>query len=198
MPARTALTCQAPLTFLAATTVSVLSACSGIQIKEPVADAVVILLSPTGTTKVVVTSSRSFTGLAVTVDGNDVSNQFSGAGDSEGALTLQSGMHTVVASADAFCSYRTGQQWRTRDTKTFCVTVATANPPTTKIIFAKADNLSWSSSGRSALTVARDSGADSTRWTLTSTGTGIGPSPGTIQSKQYPCSCLRSPDDTNR
>jgi hypothetical protein len=72
---RTAPTQRAPLAFLAATTVSVLSACSGIQIKEPVADAVVLLPSSTATTRVVVTSSQSYTGLTVTVDGTDFSGQ---------------------------------------------------------------------------------------------------------------------------
>jgi hypothetical protein len=104
MPTRPAIGSQALYTWLAAVAVLALSACS-IKIQEPAADAVVTLPSSTSTTKVVVTGSVRYSGLNVTVDGVDFSNQMvsKASNRDEGELKLAGGRHIIVASADMYC-----------------------------------------------------------------------------------------------
>jgi len=192
--AATSRTFRANVLLSAAVAATLLSACANVKIQAPTADAVLTLPAAT---HVVITSSRSISNVAVAVDGNDVSNQVAyapGSGDYVGDLALGAGMHTIVASADAYCSYCTGQQYRASDTKTFCV--AGGSGLTNKTLFAQADNLGWSSTGPRTVALASDAGTE-TKWTLSPKGAGILSVPGTIQSRMFPCSCLRSPNDTN-
>jgi hypothetical protein len=168
-----------------------LSACTLLKIQAPSADVVITLPSPT---QIVVTSSYSISNLKVTVDGNDVSSQvayYQGSRNYIVNLTLTAGMHTVVASADAYCSTCSPQVQSVTDTKTFCV--AAPGTSVSKTIFAQADNLSWSSSDARTVALATDAGTATTQWTLT--GLGFNPSLGNMRSTQFPCSCLRSPSN---
>ena len=82
---------RTPLLLSAAVAATSLTACSGLQIQAPTADAVVMLPSAT---HVVLTSSRSISNVAVAVDGNDVSSQIAyaaGSGNYVGDLTLAAG-----------------------------------------------------------------------------------------------------------
>ena len=176
-------------TWLAAAAITLLSACSSIKVSEPPD------LVTTTTTKVVVTGNDRYTGLRVSLDGNDVSSQmvYQGAGSNrdEGTFSsLTAGMHTVVASADVPCWYCTGQKTRSTDTKAFCISAAA-----TKITFAQSDNSSWASSGGATLSQASDSGKCITRWRFIPSAPGIGTTVGRIESAEFPSRCLTSPDD---
>lgn len=118
-------------TFLTVAAATALVACS-ISIQEPAQNATVTLPSPTSTTKVIVTGNATYTGLKVTVDGVDFSNQMvSKASDrDEGNLSLQQttqavpgvpGTHTLVASAEVYCWYCTGSKTQSTDWHTFLV-----------------------------------------------------------------------------
>lgn len=182
------------LRLFAALGVIVLNACSGaLRIETPAADAVTLLPSAT---HVVVTESGRVSQFRLTVDGNDVTNQFTYSSNRwAGDLTLAGGMHTVVATGDQYCAYCTGQTNRLTDSRMFCVTGTSSL--TTKTIFAQGGGLSWSSMAARKVGVASDNGTDATRWRLQPKGTGIVSVPGTIRSAQNPCLCLRSPNDTN-
>jgi len=182
------------LRLFAAVGVIVLSACSGaLRIETPAADAVTRLPSAT---QVVVTESGRVSQVRVTVDGNDVTNQFTYNSDRwVGNLTLIEGMHTVVTTGDQYCAYCTGQTNRLTDSRTFCVTAASS--VTTKGISAQGSGLSWSSMAARKVGVASDNGTDATKWRLQPKGGGIVSVPGIIRSVQNPCLCLRSPSDTN-
>lgn len=80
-------------------------------------------------TKVVITGNASYTGLRVTVDGNDVTSQIRSTGPrrDEGDLVLAAGPHTLTASADVRCWYCSGGTTRSTATNTF--TVLPAAPP---------------------------------------------------------------------
>jgi hypothetical protein len=182
--------------FTAAAAASMLGACSGLKIQAPAADAVVTL--PAQTHVVVTTSGQGVSNVKVAVDGTDVTGQVPyspGSGNYVGDLTLAQGVHTVVASADAYCSYCTGQQYQATDSKTFCV--ASTSPFTSKTMFAQGDALSWSSTSVQSVGVATDTGTPATQWTLAPKGNGLVSIPGTLRSRQFPCYCLRSPNDTN-
>ena len=171
-----------------------LTACSKVEISTPAADAVVPL---PGSTHVVVTSSRSISNVKLAVDGTDMSNQIAylpATGNYEANLTLAGGMHTAVASADAYCSYCTGQSYRSSDTKTFCVSGTPGI--TSKTMFAQGDNLGWSSATAHTVAIAADAGTE-TKWTLWPKGQGIVSVPGFFQSRMFPCSCVRSPNDND-
>ena len=118
-------------TFLTVAAAAALAACS-ISIQEPAQNATVTLPSPTSTTKVIVTGNATYTGLKVTGDGVDFSNQMvSKASDrDEGNLSLQQttqalpgvpGTHTLVASAEVYCWYCTGSKTQSTDWHTFLV-----------------------------------------------------------------------------
>lgn len=189
---------RAGRTCLAAVAALALPACS-IQIREPAADSVVSLPSTASKTKVVVTGSQSYTGLTVTVDGTDVSSQmiYQGSNRDEGQLSLAPGRHTLVASADVYCWYCTGQKNRSTDRKTFCVAISgAAGGLSTRTTFARGDGKSWSSSGGASLSYASDAGTSATRWRFTNLG-GAGNIIGVIESAEFPCKCLRSPDGNN-
>ncbi|MEO8186070.1 MAG: RICIN domain-containing protein [Burkholderiaceae bacterium] len=201
MSATSAVQCQALRTCLAAIVVTALSACaSSIQIQQPAADSVITVPSTPAATRVVVTGNDRYTGLRVTVDGTDVSNQmvYQGAGSNrdEGNLTLPLGRHTVVARAEVPCWYCQGQTWTSTDTKSFCLVPAGA-AGLTKTAFAQADNSSWSSTGGANASYAPDAATNATRWRMTPAATGIGVNVGVIESVEFPCKCLRSPDDNN-
>jgi hypothetical protein len=183
----TPVTHRKPLQTLIAA-VTLFPACA-IQISQP-PDIVT-----TTTTKVVVTANASYTGLRVSLDGNDVSNQmvYQGAGSNrdEGSFSrLLAGMHTVVASADVYCWYCTGRNTSSTRTKAFCV-----SPAATKITFAQSDNSSWASAGSASLSQAADSGMCATRWRFIPSSPGIGTMVGRIESAETPNSCLTSPND---
>jgi hypothetical protein len=172
----------------------VLTACSGVSISTPAADAVIALPS---TAHVEITSSRSISNVKLSVDGTDVSNQVSystPSGNYVADLTLAAGFHTIVASADAYCSYCTGQTYRASDTKKFCV--GAGGGATNKTLFSQADNLGWSSATSTTTAIAADAGPE-TKWIMFPKGAGIVSVPGTIQSKMFLCSCLRAPADAN-
>lgn len=201
MPATSAIQCQALRTCLAAIVVTALSACaSSIKIEQPAADSVITVPSSPAAAKVVVTGNDSYKGLRVTVDGTDVSNQmvYQGAGSNrdEGNLSLPLGRHTVVARAEVPCWYCQGQTWTSTDTKTFCLVFAGA-AGLTKTAFAQADNNSWSSTGGANVSYAADAATNATRWRMTPAVSGIGNNVGVIESMEFPCKCLRSPDDNN-
>ena len=171
-----------------------LAACSKVAITTPAADAVVPL---PGTTHVVVPDGTNLSSVTLTADGNDVTNQFAylpASGNYEANLALAGGMHTIVASADARCFYCTGQKYRSSDTKTFCVSGMPGI--TSKTVFAQGDNLGWSSTTAHTVAVAADAGTE-TKWTLFPKGAGLLSVPGFIQSRMFPCSCVRSPNNTD-
>jgi hypothetical protein len=165
-----------------------------VTITTPAADAVV---PQPGTTHVVVPDGSNLSNVSLTADGNDVTNQFaysSASGNYEANLALAGGVHTIVASADARCFYCTGQKYRSSDTKTFCVSGTPGI--TSKTVFAQGDNLGWSSATSHTLAIAADAGTE-TKWTLWPKGAGIVSVPGIIQSRMFPCYCIRSPNDNN-
>jgi hypothetical protein len=174
-----------------------LSAC-GFQIQEPAAGSAV---TPTAasTIKVVLTANASFTLTKVTLDGADVTSQLIYKGSDVYELPLALGkIHSIVATADVYCFYCTGQKWQMTDTKTFCVAdpVTAAGAPTFTVV-AKSDQMSWASlsSVPQGLSLASDSGTNTSRFKLTRVG-GIASPFGTIQPIQsYPCLCASSPDD---
>jgi hypothetical protein len=182
---------------LSATVAAVsLSGCTLLKIQSPVADAVVTLPS---TTHVVLTSTYSISNVKVSVDGNDVSGQInydSASGNYIGDLTLAAGSHNIVASADAYCSTCSPQVQHVTDSRMFCV--AGPDNRVTKTVFVQADGLALSSTGARTAAVATDSGTLSTQWILFPKGTGFTSIPGMIQSKQFPCSCVRSPNSTDK
>ena len=195
MDSTSARTFRMPGSLLAAIASSALCACAGLQLQAPAADAVVMLPA---TTHVVVTTSGSVSNVTVAVDGGDVTGQVpysAASGTYVGDLTLTPGLHTAVASGDAWCWYCTGQQYRASDSKTFCVAGALAL--TSKTMFAQGDSLGWSSSDVHSVATGSDSGTTKTQWTLIPLGGGIVSVPGQIRSRQFPCSCLRSPSDDN-
>jgi len=114
--------CYPLQTFLTVAAAAALAACS-VSIQEPAQNAIVTLPSPASTTKVVVTGNATYTGLKVTVDGVDFSNQMvSKASDrDEGDLSLLAGIHTLGASAEVYCWYCTGSKTQSTDTHTFLV-----------------------------------------------------------------------------
>jgi hypothetical protein len=193
---------SARVAVLAVAAALVVSGCATIKITAPAADSVVMLPSNTAPTPVSLTSSSNIANLVVTADGNNVTNQVtysSATGDYTGAFGLTpSQWHTVVASGDVYCSYCTGQQYHATATTNFCV-AAPPNPaePPLKIAFAQGDNQSWAPSGAHAAAVAMDTGATATRWRLRPIGTGLYVAYATLQSAQFPCSCLRSVDNAN-
>lgn len=173
---------------------ALLTACSGVSISTPAADAVIALPS---TAHVEITSSRSISNVNLSVDGADVSNQVSYSPTSHNYvadLTLAAGFHTIVASADAYCSYCTGQTYRASDTKKFCVGAGGAAG--NKTIFSQVDNLGWSSATSTTTAIAADAGPE-TKWIMFPKGGGFVSVPGTIQSKMFLCSCARAPADAN-
>lgn len=106
--------------FLLVVIVGALGGCAEITIQKPANNSVIALPSKT---KVVVTGSALYTGLEVTVDGVDVSGQMASTGSTsdEGDIALAAGPHTVTASANVRCSYCSGGENHSTDTKSFIV-----------------------------------------------------------------------------
>src|SRR5262245_742065 len=100
----------------------------GISIRQPINNATV-----TSPAKVEVTGNASFTGLRVSVDGNDFSSQMVATGSSYavGDISLPTGPHTITASATISCWYCSGGSSQTSTTRLFAVApcARTGNAP---------------------------------------------------------------------
>ena len=94
-----------------------------ITIQKPAENDIITLPSKTN---VVVTGDASYSGLKVTVDGVDFSNQMvsKGSARDEGDLSLAAGFHTITASAEVYCSSCTGAKTKSTKTNTFFVVVS--------------------------------------------------------------------------
>ena len=190
MSLRSAVRCQSVQTWVVAVAVLALPSCS-IQVQEPAANATITWPSKIFRTKVVVTGNASYTGLKVLVDGIDFSNRMVSKSSKrdEGDLSLGGGTHTLVASADVYCWYCSGQKHQSTATQTFTVVI------TGKTTLAQGDSLSWASLSSANLSYGSDTGTSTTRWEFTALS-GMG-TVGVIESIQFPGMCVRSPDDTN-
>jgi hypothetical protein len=191
MSLRSAVQYQSVRTWVVAVAVLALPSCS-IQVQEPAANATVTLPSKISRTKVVVTGNASYPGLKVVVDGIAFSNRMVSKSSKrdEGDLSLLGGGHTLVASADVYCWYCSGQKHQSTATRTFSVEILG------KTTFAQGDSLSWASLSNANLSYASDTRTSTTRWELTRIG-GIASNIGMIESIQFAGVCLRSPDNTN-
>src|SRR5687767_6505079 len=100
---------------------SLVAACSSISIQQPTPT--VNLASAAETTKVVIVGNATTTNLSVAVDSLDFSGQMNALPNNrfEGDLAIPAGQHTLVASADVYCSYCTGQSKRSTATHQFVV-----------------------------------------------------------------------------
>jgi hypothetical protein len=183
-------------TILLLVSAALLSACyARFQILNPTADAVV---SPSSAVHIVVSGGR-VSDITLNIDGNDVTSQIvldPNTGNYFLDKALPAGMHTINASALAYCSYCSGQQYLASDSKMFCV--ADASTLTAKTLSAKGDDMGWSSTDTRTVALATNDATTRTQWTLIPKGSGLVSVPGFIQSRQFPCSCLRSPNDTNK
>lgn len=105
--------------FLLMAIAAVLGGCA-ITIQQPSENATVTLPSKT---KVVVTGNASYSGLKVTIDGIDVSNQLASAGTNrdEGDVSVAAGTHLITATAEMYCWYCSGSKTLSTDTNKFTV-----------------------------------------------------------------------------
>jgi hypothetical protein len=182
-------------TILILVAAALLSACyAKFQILSPTADAVV---SPSSAIHIVL-SGRQVSDLTLNIDGNDFTSRIvldPNTGNYVADLPLAVGMHTINASALAYCSYCSGQVYLASDHKMVCA--AGGTPPfTTKTLSAQDGGMGWSSTGLRTVALAVNDGTTKTQWEMYPIGLqGFG----IIYSREfYPCTCLRSPDDTNK
>jgi hypothetical protein len=140
---------------------------------------------------VVVTGNASYTGLKVLVDGADFSNRMVSKSSKrdEGDLGLAAGSHTLVASADIYCWYCSGQKHQSTATRSFSIEIMG------KTTFAQGDSQSWASLNSASLSYGADNRTSTTRWEFTALSN-MG-TVGVIESIQFAGMCVRSPDDTN-
>ncbi len=105
--------------FLLIVIAAVLGGCA-ITLQQPAENATVTLPSKT---KVVVTGNASYSGLKVTIDGIDVSNQLASVGTNrdEGDVSVAVGTHLITATAEVYCWYCTGSKTLSTDTNNFTV-----------------------------------------------------------------------------
>lgn len=117
MPLTSKFALQALQAFLLVVFAIALGGCA-ITIERPDNNATV-----TSPARAVVTGNASFTGLRVTVDGTDFSNQMiaSGSSRAQGDLSLPLGLHTITASARVSCWYCPGGSTQSSNTKSFVV-----------------------------------------------------------------------------
>jgi hypothetical protein len=157
----------------------------------------------TSTTKVGVTANADFTLQKVTVDDGtgpkDVTSQigYKSSDTYEGDLQLAPGKtYTVVATAEIYCWYCTGQKWQSSAKKTFFVCSAPPPGTMTSSTFEQGGSmLSWANPSGATISLASDTGTSATRWKLRALIQSTTSDQGTIESVQSPCMCLRSSDD---
>src|SRR5262249_25696497 len=143
------------------------------------------------------TGSTTLSHVSLLVDGNNMSNQLTYNQTSQhyvADLTLNPGFHTIAASADAYCSYCTGQTWKVNATQKFCMGAGIA--ALNKTAFSQVDGKGWSATSDIATAIAPDGGPE-TKWQMTQTVPGTVVLPGKLTSAKFLCSCLRAPADAN-
>lgn len=141
-----------------------------------------------------VQAKPSMTGLAVTLDGADVTGQLASVTSTEavGSLSLAEGTHRIAASATVPCWYcAPNMRYEIQ------VCVKSSSWPAgvqTMTALLKRNGQSWSKTSDTAVSVAPDTGTLATRWQLLRT-TGIGQAAGLIRSIDNTCLCLKSTAD---
>jgi len=174
--------------------IAVLTACSSFNVVQPQDGAIVTLPAATPVT---IEGSPSLSGVQVSVNGTNVSNQITTVSNarSEGMLNLPAGQHTIDVQADVPCWYCAGQWFHHTAQRKICVVApGPLTGPSKTPRSNAAGNMSWSTAGGSGVGVAADAGGPSTRWGFRRLG-GIASNRGLIESVEFPCRCLRSMAD---
>jgi hypothetical protein len=182
---------HASVHLLTALSAAALSGCVSFGIRAPADRA--IYPAPT-VAPLEVQAKPSMSGLAVTLDGTDVTGQLTSVTTTEavGSLSLTEGSHRIVASANVPCWYCAPNM---RYEVQVCVKSSSwpaAVPTMTALL--KRNGQSWTKTSDTAVSVAPDAGTPATRWQLLRT-TGIGQAAGQIRSIDNTCLCLKSMDD---
>lgn len=160
MPLISTISRQPLQAFLLVVIAVALSGCAAtITIQKPAAGVTITLPSKA---KVVVTGNASYSGLKVTVDGVDVSNQMVSMGPDrdEGDLSLAAGNHTITASAEVPCWYCTGGKTQSSDNSSFVVV-----SPSTQIC-ARSGGAYVKTVDPSLITIAQRPGRQKIAWYL--------------------------------